>query len=67
MRPWKTNIPWYPLVSLLKPSIVFQQLVERHRREPVDIDAGVQQMISRLDARPEVHICVGVDVSVDHI
>lgn len=54
-------------MSLLKILIVFQQLVERHRREPVDIDAGVQQMISRLNARPEVHICVGVDVSVDHI
>lgn len=52
---------------LLKSSIILHQFVERDRRIAVDVDAGVEQIVPRLDAGPEIHVRIRVDMSVDHI
>ena len=46
--------------------VVFQQLVKGYRRESIQIDAGIQQIIPRLDAGPEIHVCIRVDMTVNH-
>ena len=50
-----------------KQSVVFHQRFKRHRLKPIQIDAGVQHVVPRLDTWPEVHVRICVDMTVNHI
>ena len=47
--------------------VVFNKLVESHRREAVHVDASVEHPGASLDKRPVIVTDVVMDMSVDHI
>lgn len=54
-------------MGFLKAAVVLQQLVKGNRHKAVDVHTGVQRMIPNTKQRPKIRVCVGMNVSVNHI